>query len=323
MSLRLTSSSVLSTILLGSIFVFAGVVSELSHVGANAKQDPSSASRPAQPQDDDVLRINSDLVVINATVLDKQGKFVPRLRSSDFRVFEDGQEQLQLASFSAEDTPFAAAVLLDTSGSMDTRMTLARGAAINFLNGLRDEDVAAVYSFDYKVERWQDFSPGRDLPPRVFGLHGNGLTALNDAVLRAADDLASRPERRRAIVVLSDGADNHSRASSDKALEHALQANATVYAVNMSPEGATRDIQGSMALKNFTGKSGGRLISSPGGQAMRDAFGEIVEELSHQYTLTYRPGNRQRDGRWHSIEVTVSRPETTVRTRKGYRAPKN
>src|SRR6185295_14235855 len=111
-------------------------------------------------------------------VLDKNGKFVPGLKRSDFRVFEDGKEQTIL-SFGAEDTPFAAAVLLDTSGSMERRLSLSRGAAIRFLDGLREEDVAAIYSFDVKVEQWQDFVPGRDLPPRVFALKTRSVTVLN------------------------------------------------------------------------------------------------------------------------------------------------
>src|SRR5215471_12943139 len=115
----------------------------------------------AQQQDDEVVRVNTDLVVLNATVLDKDGKFISGLKRSDFKVLEDGQEQ-KLSSFGAEETPFAAAITIDTSGSMDTRLTLARSAAIEFLNGLRDEDVAAVYSFDYKVQQWQAFSTGRD-----------------------------------------------------------------------------------------------------------------------------------------------------------------
>ena len=169
-----------------------------------------SLSGPAVAQDpDDVIRVNTELVVLNATVLDKDGKFVSGLRRGDFQILEDGQEQ-KLATFTAEETPFAAAVLLDASGSMETRLTLGRSAAIRFLDGLRDEDVAAIYTFSTKVEQWQDFSPGRDLPPRVFGLRTKTMTALNDAVLRAADDLAKRPEKRRAIVVLSDGGENYS-----------------------------------------------------------------------------------------------------------------
>src|SRR3989475_7919483 len=148
----------------------------------------------AQQQDEDVVRVNADLVVLNATVLDKDGKFVPGLKRTDFQIFEDGKEQ-KLANFGAEETPFAAAILLDISGSMESRLTLGRSAAIRFLEGLRDEDVAAVYSFYTKIEQWGDFSPGRDLPAKVFGLHAKTQTALNDAVLRAADDLAKRPEK--------------------------------------------------------------------------------------------------------------------------------
>jgi len=104
----------------------------------------------AQDQDD-VIKVSTDLVVVNATVLDKEGKFVPRLKRTDFQIFEDGAEQ-KIASFSAEETPFAAAILLDTSGSMETRLTLGRSAAVRFLDGLGDEDVAAVYNFEVKVE---------------------------------------------------------------------------------------------------------------------------------------------------------------------------
>src|SRR6267378_5667210 len=283
---------------------------------------PSSFKQSvAQDQDDDVVRVNTDLVVLNVTVIDKDRKFVPGLKRNDFQIFEDGAEQ-KVASFTAEETPFAAAILLDTSGSMESRLSLGRSAAIRFLDGLREEDVAAVYNFDSKVEQMQDFSPGRDLPARAFGLHTKMSTALNDAVLRAADDLAKRTEKRRAIVVLSDGGENYSRASADKALDHALQTGATIYAVNMSETGPGRDIAGASILKNLADKSGGRYVASPGGQELRDSFAAIAEELGHQYTLVYRSLNRARDGHWRAIQLKLDRPNTTVRTRKGYRAPK-
>ena len=277
---------------------------------------------PAQDQDDDVVRVNTELVILNATVLDQNGKFISGLKLTDFRVFEDGAEQ-KVASFTAEETPFAAAILLDTSGSMETRLSLGRSAAIRFLDGLRDEDVAAVYNFDIKVEQLQDFSPGRDLPARAFGLRARMMTVLNDAVLRAADDLTKREEKRRAIVVLSDGGENSSRASSDKALDHALRAGATIYAVNMSETGPSRDLAGSMILQNLADKTGGIYVAAPGGQELRDSFAAIAEELGHQYTLVYRPQNHARDGRYRAIQIKINRPNVTVRTRKGYRAPKS
>lgn len=270
---------------------------------------------------DDVIKVSTELVVVNVTVLDKAGKFVPRLKRADFQLFEDGKEQ-RISSFSAEETPFAAAILLDTSGSMEARLTLGRGAAIRFLDGLREEDVAAVYNFDAKVEQIQDFSPGRDLPAKAFNLKTRNQTALNDAVLMAAVDLGKREEKRRAIVILSDGGENFSHASADKALENALQTGATIYAVNMAEKGPQRDLVASGILQNFATKSGGRYIGSPGGQELRDAFAEIAEELGHQYTIAYRPTNGARDGKWRAIDVKLSRTDVTVRTRKGYKAPK-
>jgi Ca-activated chloride channel family protein len=282
-------------------------------------QDPTQTKTP--DQDDDVVRVNTDLVVLNATVLGRDGKFLRGLKAGDFHVFEDGVEQ-KISSFGAEETPFAAAILLDTSGSMESRLTLGRSAAIRFLDGLRDEDVAAVYNFDVKVDQIQDFSPGRDLPDKAYRLKTKTMTALNDAILRAADDLARREEKRRAIVVLSDGGENYSRASSDKALDHTLRANATIFAVNMGEQGATKDILAAGILRNLSEKSGGRYVDTPGGQTLRDAFGEIVEELGQQYTIAYRPTNRARDGKWRKIEIKVSRSEAKVRTRPGYKAPK-
>jgi Ca-activated chloride channel family protein len=148
------------------------------------------------------------------------------------------------------------------------------------------------------------------------------MTSLNDAVLQAAVDLSKREEKRRAIVVLSDGGENSSRASSDKALERALQAGATIYAVNMGQQGAQKDLQASGILRNFAEKSGGRYLDSPGGQTLRDSFAEIAEELGHQYTIAYRPMNHAHDGKWRAIDLKLSRSDVTVRTRKGYRAPK-
>ncbi|HEX8175232.1 MAG TPA: VWA domain-containing protein [Pyrinomonadaceae bacterium] len=275
-----------------------------------------------QSDDDEVVRVTTDLVVLNVTVADANGKYAHGLKKTDFRLFEDGKEQA-IASFSAEETPFAAAVLLDTSGSMESRITMARSAAIRFLDGLRENDVAAVYNFDSKIEQVQEFSSSRDLAPVAFNLRAKGMTSLNDAIVKAARDLNARPEKRRAIIVLSDGADNSSSASMDKALANAIAASATIYTVDMSQEGSKDRQMGVGALRNFAARSGGRYVSTPGGQMLRETFASIVEELSNQYTLTYRPTNKARDGRWREVGVKLERPELAARTRKGYRAPKD
>jgi len=277
--------------------------------------------------DDDVVRVNTELVVINVTVTDGSGNYVRKLRASDFQVFEDGKliDPKLIVGFALQESPYASVVLIDSSGSMEQRMILARSGAIRFLDGLRDEDVAAIYRFDSKVERVQSFSGGRDMAPLAYGIRAKGMTTLNDAIVEASHALASRPEKRKAIVVLSDGADTFSKASASKAIESALEVGASIYTVDMSSieVGGSTQRQSAGSLKEFAEKTGGRFITTPGGPELRDAFKGIADELGQQYTLSYRPLNRARDGKWRALEVRVSKPDLHVRARKGYRAPKD
>ena len=273
--------------------------------------------------DNDVMSVDSSIVVVNASVIDGSGRAVAGLERKLFRILEDGVEQ-KIDTFSSEETPFAAVILLDTSGSMEDRVSLARAAAIQFLDGLRVDDFVAIYNFDSKVKLVQDFSNSRDIRDQVYDLKSDGMTVLNDAVYKAGELLAKRPEKRKAIVILSDGADTQSSKSADKALQMALAGGATIYSVDMSAINdnsvGRRTNQG--VLKNFADKTGGKFIATPGGQAMREAFRSIVGEIGVQYTIAYAPSNLTKDGKWRTIEVRVARPNLTIRTRKGYKAPK-
>jgi len=272
-------------------------------------------------QDDDELTIDSSIVVLNASIKDVAGRHVSGLRKQQFKVFEDGVEQ-QVDLFSAEETPFAAVILLDTSGSMEERVSMARAAAIRFLDGLRESDSAAIYRFDSKVILVQPFSNSRDVAEKVYDLKADGMTRMNDAVYDAAVELSKRPEKRRAIIVLSDGQDTLSEKSADRALKAALAADISIYTVDMSAIGDSKRVQSQGVLKNFSEKSGGTFVSTPGGAAMREAFAKIVEDLGIQYTIGYSPANTRKDGKWRSIELRVARANLTVRTRKGYTAEK-
>lgn len=273
--------------------------------------------------DDDVVKVDSSIVVVNATITDGSGNHVSGLRQNLFSIFENGIEQ-EISFFAAEETPFAAVVLLDTSGSMEQRVSMARSAAIKFLDGIRDGDSAEIYRFDSKVSLVQKFSNSRDVNEKLFDLKADGMTALNDAVFMAAKDLGDRPEKRRAIIVLSDGMDTFSGRSADKALKAALSVNALIYTVDMSgteTDGKQR-AQNQGVLRNFSEKTGGTFISTPGGVAIRDAFRKIVAELGSQYTLAYQPKNLAKDGKWRAVSVRVAKPNLTIRTRKGYHAAK-
>ncbi|MCB1022904.1 MAG: VWA domain-containing protein [Acidobacteria bacterium] len=279
---------------------------------------------PIHAQDDDVISVDSSLVILNATIRDENG--APRfgLKQSQFEILEDGKKQ-NIAFFETAEAPFAAVILIDTSGSMEERVSLARSATIKFLDGIRVEDNVAVYNFDSKVSLVQDFSNLRDLTFRAFDLKAGGSTVLNDAIFEAAKLLEKRPEKRRAIVVLSDGADTKSGHSAEKALNEALGINAMIYTVDMSAlsMGGNQRMQNQGVLKKLASRSGGIFVKTPGGAELREAFENIVKELGVQYTLGYYPTNDKKDGKWREIELNVADKKLDVRTRKGYNAPKN
>lgn len=277
----------------------------------------------AQDDEEDTISFDSSVVVLNATITDEKGIPVSGLKQAEFKVFEDGKEQ-EIQFFQNEKTPFAAVILIDTSGSMEERISLANAAAINFLDGLRADDNVAIYNFDSKVSMVQDFSNLRDITPKVFDLKANGMTVLNDGIYEAALLLSKRPEKRRAIIVLSDGGDTQSRRSAAKALKAALQAEATIYTVDMSgiSGGGRERMQNQGVLKNFAKKSGGKFVETPGGMQLREAFKNIVEELGNQYTFGYSPTNTKTDGKWREIEVRITRPNLKIRTRDGYYSTK-
>ena len=270
---------------------------------------------------DDEIQIDSSVVILNASIKNADGRHASGLRKEQFKIIEDGVEQ-SVDYFSAEETPFAAVILLDTSGSMEERVSMARAAAIRFLDGLRTSDNAAIYRFDSKVELVQPFSNSRDIAESAFELKAYGMTRMNDAIYQAAVDLSKRAEKRRAIILLSDGQDTMSGRSADKALKAAMAADIVIYTIDMSPVGDTKRVQNQGALKNLAEKSGGTFVSTPGGAAMRDAFEKIVEDLGVQYTLGYSPLNTKKDGKWRAIELRVAKPNLTIRTRKGYNAEK-
>lgn len=278
----------------------------------------------AAAQDDDVVRVDSSIVVLNATIRDAHDKPVNALTQKDFKIFEDGEQQ-QIVSFETQEAPFAAVILFDTSGSMEERISIARSAAINFLDGLRADDVAAIYRFDSKTEMVQDFSDSRDVSDKIFDLKARGMTVLNDAVIRATQELDKRQEKRKAIVILSDGEDTMSRASAEKALKAALAANITIYTVDMSTISfsAAQRRQNQGVLRNLAQKTGGVFISTENGIALRDALKSIVDELQIQYTIAYEPSKVKHDGKWHALELRVARPNLTIRTRQGYNAPRD
>ncbi|MBL8190680.1 MAG: VWA domain-containing protein [Acidobacteria bacterium] len=296
----------------------------LTPIGAH-HQDPPPKQDPPKTEAQDVMKFETNLVVLNVTVTDGSDRYVPGLKRDDFKIFEDKVPQT-IVDFNSAEKPFAVAILLDTSLSMQSKLTLARAACAKFVEGLREGDTFAIYSFGgMKVKLMQEFTEIRDVPDSVWDLKVEGETPLYDAITQSADALAQRSERRRAILVVSDGADTKSKATLDQALRKTLDAQASIYAVDLSDasvyKSQPRDT-GAQIMKEMAAKTGGKFYPSAGGSELRDAFTKTIDELRQQYTLTYESTNEKYDGKWRVVEVKVAKPLVNVRTRQGYYAKK-
>lgn len=287
---------------------------------------PGASTPGAQKQDDDTTYVLENTSVLVNVVVTQGSKYAEGLSKADFAVSEDGTPQT-IDYFGTEVTPFACAILLDTSGSMENKLRLARVAAARFMDRTRPEDSVALYRFASDVRRIQDFTPGgRDLTDDLWDTDAEGVTKMFDCIDEAVDALAKRKEFRRAILLLSDGADYGSRASYDEAVNRALAAGVTFYTIDVAPIGGVAtlrsqdEIRARAILRGLADKSGGRAFVSKGGTELNDAFAQIIDEISHQYTIAYSPTNAKHDGQWRKISVTCSRPNVKIRARDGYQA---
>jgi Ca-activated chloride channel family protein len=292
---------------------------------AGSRQDPQKPTEQKPEQREDVISLDTSQVILNVTVTDARERYVAGLTAKNFKLFEDRTPQ-KILNFTASEMPFAAAIVVDTSGSMEAKMSLARAACTRFVDGIREGDVFAIYTFGgTKVVKLQDFTEVRDVPDSLWDTRADGMTPLYDAVVTAVEALSKREERRRAILLVSDGDDTKSRVSFEEALRRASDVGVAIYAVDLSDAALSRGAMrssGAEVLKSFALKTGGRFFKTPGGSLLRDAFTQTVEELRNQYTIAYEPSNEKRDGKWRTIELHLDRPSLIVRTRQGYYAAK-
>jgi len=292
------------------------------------KQAP--AEQEAQEQEDTV-KLRADLVVVTVTVTDGAGQYAHGLSRKDFAVLEDDAQQT-VNSFSAEEAPFAAAMLVDMSGSMEYKFGQVRGAAASFIEHIRDDDQVAVYGFNNKVRQIQDFSNIRDIADSIWDTKAEDNTRLYDCMDEAIAALAARTEKRRSLLLISDGCDTvSSKASFSSVMKKAAAAAVTVYAIDLIEDDTLRGNsseagflrRGRSEMKEFAEQSGGRYLHTPRSEHLETSFTNIIEELRNQYTLTYYSTNPKHDGRWRKLNISVRRPGLTARSRRGYWAPKS
>jgi Ca-activated chloride channel family protein len=250
---------------------------------------------------------------VYASVTDGRGAAISGLKQTDFELRENGELQT-ISNFAAGDVPLSVALAIDRSFSMTgTRLSLAKSAAHAFLAELRPQDEAMVLAVGSQVDVAAPLSNDRAAQREALNrLDAFGTTGLHDAIIRAIDEV--QPAKgRRALVLLSDGNDRYSQATTADALDRARRADVMIFPVAL---GATRP----PLFAELATLTGGRSYHARDGAALADTLRTIARELRQQYLLGYTPTRTPVTGsnEWRSITVTVNRPGAQVRARDGY-----
>ena len=291
----------------------------------------SGAGRAGQPQDPaqgGVFRSGVELVTVSATVRDRRGRAVSDLTAADFQVFDRGVAR-PIAEFRTEAAPVSVAILFDVSGSMDiaSRALAARFAAHHVLSWLEHgRDEAALFAFDSRLHEVAPFTVDtRALQGALGEVDPFGATSLHDAIADTAKRISERANRRRAIIVLTDGIDTASRLTPADVSGIASEIDVPVYIVavvlpidNPDANGPSDDNDVPLAagtIRELAAWTGGELFYASTPSDTSKVARQIVRELRQQYLIAFAPSA---GAGWHPIEIRTTKKNLTVRARGGY-----
>jgi len=283
----------------------------------------------------DTLKVSVDLVSVQFSVTNKRGRFVPGLTAQDFKIEEDGRRQ-EIRNFAREnELPLTLALLIDTSPSVRPIFDEEKSTAVGFLESvLREKDLALVIGFDRSVTMVQDYTDNVRLLKRAIDeLEIGGGTSVYDAVYLASKEKLSEEAGRKAIILISDGEDTTSKLKFAEALIAAHQSNAVIYAISNAVHGgffsygrrAPINVGGGDlgTLKKFSEETGGTTFVVSNENNFKKIFDQIAQELRSQYSLGYVSLNTARDGKYRQLRITARDSGYTVKSRKGYYAPRS
>jgi Ca-activated chloride channel family protein len=276
------------------------------------------------------LHIDVDLALVNVVVTDPNNRLVTGLDPDNFRVFEDNVEQ-EIAAFSSEDVPISIGVIFDCSGSMSNKLAKAREAAVTFLKTANPEDEFFLVSFNERAELTSDYTNSvEDLQSRMMLTTSRGRTALLDAIYLGVSQMRGAHNAKRALLIISDGGDNHSRYDENDIRRLVREADTQLYAMGIfDPLGyrsrTPEELNGPSLLSEITEMTGGRVFAVENPSELPDIAAKIGIELRNQYVLGYRPSNKAHDGRWRKIKIRLRPPRglppLSVYSKTGYYAP--
>jgi Ca-activated chloride channel homolog len=273
-----------------------------------------------------VLRANVDLVLVNVTVLDHAGRAVTGLQPTNFAVLDNKNPQT-VRYLSSVDEPLSLIVVLDASASMGARIEEARKAFTELINASNPkDDFGLVVVSDKPRVALHFYDSASEVQGAVGALQPEGYTALWDSMYLGIQELKNSRYQRKAMVVISDGGDNHSRYTESELKSLLEEADVDVYAIGVFDRYATRleEKKGPLQLDEVTSVTGGRVFSVHDSMEISRAVTQISEELRNQYVLGYYPSNRSRDGKWRRLKVRLtgsSQASFRLYAKKGYYAP--
>jgi len=249
------------------------------------------------------------------------------LNKDSFQIYE-GKERQTVQTVSSEDYPASIGILLDTSGSMDGKIERARQAITELLTTANPEDEFFLITFADNAELAIDFTTSvEDIQSRLLFGHPRGSTALLDAIYLGISEMRHARYARKALLVISDGGDNHSRYHERDIKSIVREADTLVYAIGIYDRyfSTVEEQMGPALLSEVSEQTGGQMYSVDNAKDMADIATKISLELRNQYVLGYRPVNLRYDGKWHKIKVKLSLPKglprCDARAKQGYYAP--
>lgn len=291
-------------------------------LGVAPAQAPSSQDRSGEGYR---IRVNANLVVLNATVQNDRGIPVSGLDKDSFQVYEDGALQ-EIKHFSHDDIPVTVGLVIDNSGSMRVKRAEVIAAALAFARSSNPHDQMFVVNFNENVRfALPDNTPFTDqvsqLEVALSRIITNGQTALYDGVAAALEHLKKSSQDKKVLIVISDGGDNASKHNLAQIMALARHGDATIYTIGLFDE--QDDDRNPRVLKQLAEATGGDVFLP---QSIKEAVPiceRIARDIRNQYTIAYVPTNGKQDGTYRVIQVkarTPGRGRLSVRTRAGYHA---
>ncbi len=274
-----------------------------------------------------LIRTSVDLVMVPVNVTDNLNRPVTGLNQENFQLF-DGKKPQEIKNFSNEDTPVSVGVLVDTSGSMRDKLERARDAVAQFCDAANPQDEFFLITFADMPQLVTDFTTSVEhIENDLLTARSKGQTSLLDAIYMGLRKMRSARYARRALLIISDGGDNHSRYSEHDVKAMIRESDVVLYAVGTFDRyvATQEELLGPELLQNVAEQTGGRSFSLSNANDMPGVTRAIGTQLRHQYLLAYQPQAAPRDGKWHKISVKLLLPKALrysfhIAARPGYYA---